>query len=98
MYEAIINWQKDMHELDIKKDWIVFSPGTVPGLDLVIRSIIEDGEKVIIQTPAYPPFFNFSNLKNMEILQNKLIFEDGKYKIDFKDLEEKAKEAKAIVL
>ncbi len=98
VYEAIINWQKDMHELDIKKDWIVFSPGTVPGLDLVIRSIIEDGEKIIIQTPAYPPFFNFSNLKNMEILQNKLIFEDGKYKIDFKDLEEKAKEAKAIVL
>lgn len=98
VYEAIINWQKDMHELDIKKEWIVFTPGTVPGLDLLIRSIIEDGEKIIIQTPVYPPFFKFSNLKNMEILENKLIFEDGKYKIDFEDLEEKAKEAKALVL
>ncbi len=45
VYEAIINWQKDMHELDIKKEWILFAPGTVPGLDLLIRSIIEDGEK-----------------------------------------------------
>ena len=61
VYEAIINWQKDMHELDIKKEWILFAPGTVPGLDLLIRSIIEDGEKIIIQTPVYPPFFKFSN-------------------------------------
>lgn len=98
VYKAIINWQKDMHELDIKKEWIVFTPGTVPGLDLVIRSIVEDGEKIIIQTPAYPPFFNFSNLKNMEILQNKLIFDGNHYTIDFDDLEEKAKLAKAIVL
>lgn len=97
-YEAIINWQKDMHELDIKKEWILFTPGTVPGLNLLIRTIIEDGEKIIIQTPVYPPFFNFSNLKNMEILENKLLFEDGKYKIDFEDSEEKAKEAKALVL
>lgn len=98
VYEAVINWQKDIHELEVKKEWIVFTPGTVPGLDLVIRSIIEDGEKIIIQTPIYPPFFNFSNLKNMEILQNKLIFTDNKYKIDFDDLEEKAKISKAIVL
>lgn len=98
VYEAIVNWQKDMHELEVKKDWIVFAPGTVPGLDLVIRAIIDDGEKIIIQTPVYPPFYNFSNLKNMEILQNKLVFKDNKYEIDFEDLEEKAKEAKAIVL
>lgn len=98
VYEAIINWQKDMHELDIKKEWIVFTPGTVPGLDLAIRTIIDDGEKVIIQTPVYPPFFNFSNLKNMQILQNKLVFKNNKYEIDFEDLEEKAKEAKTIVL
>lgn len=98
VYEAVINWQKDIHELEVKKEWIVFTPGTVPGLDLVFRSIIEDGEKIIIQTPIYPPFFNFSNLKNMEILQNKLIFTDNKYKIDFDDLQEKAKISKAIVL
>lgn len=98
VYDAIIKWQKDMHELDVKKEWIVFVPGTVPGLDLVIRSIIDDDEKIIIQTPVYPPFFNFSNLKDMEILQNRLIFKDNKYEIDFEDLEEKAKKAKAIVL
>lgn len=98
VYEAIIKWQKDMHELNVKKEWIMFAPGTVPGIDLVVRAIIGDGEKVIIQTPVYPPFFKFSNLKNMETLQNNLIFKDNRLTIDFEDLEEKAKDAKAIIL
>jgi cystathionine beta-lyase len=29
-YQAIMNWIKQKHQWEIKKDWISFSPGVVP--------------------------------------------------------------------
>jgi cystathionine beta-lyase len=34
---------------------IVFLPGVVPGLYLSCRAFTEPGERVVVQTPVYPP-------------------------------------------
>lgn len=99
-YNAIINWISRHHGWKIERDWIMFSPGVVPGISAIIRSITKPGDKVILQRPVYYPFFANIEHNGRHILNNLLKYEDGYYKIDFQDLEEKAKDprAKALIL
>lgn len=97
-YEAVIKHVYKEHGYKIEKEWIIFIPGVVPALDLFVRSFVGNKENIIIQTPVYPPFHSLSNLKEMKILKNPLKNVNGRYEIDFKDLEEKAQDAKALIL
>lgn len=47
------------------------------------------GENILVQTPVYNIFFNSIVNNGRNILENKLIYDEGRYKIDFEDLEEK---------
>ena len=44
------------HDWEIKKEEIIFSPGTVHALNVAVRAFTEPGDGVIIQRPVYPPF------------------------------------------
>lgn len=73
----------------IEKEWLIFCTGVIPAISSIVRKITTPAEKVVIQTPVYNIFFN-SILNNGRVVnENKLIYENGKYSIDFKDLEEK---------
>jgi len=97
-YESIISWNKRHHQWDIKKEWIAFSPGVVPSLSLSVLSYTEPGDKVIIQPPVYPPFFFTIKDNNRQIVENPLILAEGKYSMDFDDLEKKLTDAKMFIL
>lgn len=96
--EALIHWVEKRHEWDIKPEWIVFSTGVVPIFNTVIQEFTDVGDKVIIQRPVYHPFGFAVDDNNREISDNSLIYKDGKYTIDFEDLERKAKDPKAKVM
>lgn len=98
-YESIINWVKKRHNWDIKKEWILFSPGIVPGLNIAALTFVEPNEKIIIQPPIYPPFFGVVKNNKRNSLENPLKFNGEKYIIDFKDLERKIdKDTKMLLL
>jgi len=44
-----------LYSWDVSPGDIVFLPGVVPGLYLSCRAFTESGEKVVVQTPVYPP-------------------------------------------
>ena len=99
-FDAVINWQKKRHGWDIKKDWITFCPGIVPGLNMIIRAMTHPGDKVIVQPPVYYPFFDVILNNGRQIEKNSLKLENGQYRMDFDDLQKKAKDprSKAIIL
>lgn len=86
LYDSIINWVKDRYNWEIKKEWIVFTPGVVAGFNFGIRSITEESEGVIIQPPVYPPFFNVVKDMGRKLVQNPLIMDKGNYHINFDEL------------
>ncbi len=58
-----------------------------------IRAFAYPGDKVVIQPPVYPPFQAITKNNGCQLLTNPLIQdENGKYQIDFEDLEEKLKD------
>lgn len=97
-FESFINWVKRRHQWEIEKDWILFSPGIVTAANAAVLAYSEKGDGVIVQPPVYFPFFDSITRNNRKQLNNQLIYLEQTYQIDFDDLEEKAKEAKLILL
>jgi cysteine-S-conjugate beta-lyase len=99
-YNSIIKWWKERHNYNINKEWIVYSPGVVPAVNMLIKAFTNPGDKVILQTPVYHPFFSAVKSNGCEIIENPLKLVDNKYYMDFEDLEHKLKDfkVKAIVL
>ncbi|MFC2107072.1 MalY/PatB family protein [Bacteroidota bacterium] len=90
-FEAIINWFKRRHNWEIRKEDIIYSPGTVHALKIAVKAYTNPGDGVIIQRPVYPPFTRVTEENGRVVVNNELINNDGYYTIDFNDLEEKAR-------
>jgi cystathionine beta-lyase len=98
-YEAVINWQQRRYGWDIRKEWILFSPGVVTGLNVIVQALTEPGDRIIVQPPVYFPFFSCVEKNGRTLLYNQLIEKSGIYSIDFEDLEDKMKAgAKMLIL
>jgi cystathionine beta-lyase len=85
-FSAVINWLKNQHQWEVKRDWISFSPGVVPALTLIVNALTKPGDKIIVQSPVYFPFFTTILNTGRQLINNQLVLENGKYKMDFQDL------------
>lgn len=97
-YQHIINWFERHHQWDIEKDWILFSPGIVPALSMVVLALSREGDEIIVQPPVYFPFFGAVQQHNRKLIYNTLIKSDNTYAIDFDSLEKQAATAKMLIL
>lgn len=88
-YNAVVNWMKKRHNWDIKREWIIFTPGVVPALSYAIRAYSEIGDNVVIQTPVYHLFKQTIINNQRNVITNPLKYENGTYIMDFEDLEKK---------
>ena len=88
-YKALEDWIDKRHGWKIQRDWITFSPGVVPALNELVRSLTQLGDKILIQSPVYPPFFHVIRNHGREVVNSQLRLENGRYTMDFADLEEK---------
>jgi len=97
-YDVIQQWMKTRFNWQIEKEWIVPCYGVVPSINFAITAYSKEGDGIIIQTPLYPPFKSSVKHKNRKLLDNRLVYYDGKYSINLADFEAKAKEAKLFLL
>lgn len=88
-YDATVGWMKRRHNWTIEKDWITFCPGVVPALHIIVQNFTNPGDKILIQPPVYYPFMSVIEKNGREIAYNPLQFENGRYTMDFDDLEKK---------
>lgn len=64
------------------------------GLAMAVRAVTEPGDAVLIQPPVYYPFYSIIRDNGRRIIENELVYQDGRYTIDFADLERKIAEEK----
>lgn len=93
-YQAIKDWYFNRFGWKIETEWIVPAYGVVPSLNFAINAYSKEGEGIIVQTPLYPPFSDSVRRQGRKVLDNRLIYQNGSYQIDFADFEAKAREAK----
>lgn len=97
-YDAIYLWMKERFAWEVEREWIVPAYGVVSSIHFSIEALTQPGEGVIVQTPIYPPFMASVHKHRRKLLENRLLYREGKYGIDFEDFEAKAKEAKLFLL
>ncbi|SDI80603.1 MalY/PatB family protein [Natribacillus halophilus] len=97
---AIQEWTHRRFQWDIQPEDMTFTPGVVPAIHHLINAFTDEDDGIIIQTPVYHPFFALLRSNRRTLLENRLLEgENGKYEIDFEDLEAQMKKgAKMIIL
>ncbi|AFH42667.1 pyridoxal phosphate-dependent aminotransferase [Fervidicoccus fontis] len=94
-YETVVNWFERRYKWSIKREWIVYTPGVIPAISTAIATFTNPGDKIIVQPPVYYPFFRSVESNGRRILANPLVLHDKRYEMNFRDLEEKAKDPRA---
>ncbi len=85
--QAIVDryWKK--YRWKIEPEWIVLTPGVIPALNVAIRALTIPGDEVVLQEPVYYPFFPAVKQSGCQVVTNKLKLENGRYEMDYDDLE-----------
>ncbi len=89
-YQALIRWLDRHHGWKTEKDWIVFSPGIVPAINMAVLSYTQPGDSIIVQPPVYTPFLEAVKNHGRTLVYNPLKAENGRLNMDLNDLEQKA--------
>ena len=67
----------------------------VQALQHLLALDAKEGDGVIVQPPVYFPFYSIIRQLRLRRIDNPLVLQDGRYEMDFEDLEEKIKKEKA---
>lgn len=96
--DSIVSWMGRRHGWAIDGSWIVPAPGVVPALAVIVQAFTQPGDGVLIQPPVYHPFKRTIESWGRRVVENPLVERDGRYEVDFDDLEQKARQAKVMFL
>jgi cystathionine beta-lyase len=88
-YRAVSGWFRDRFGWETKPEWLVKTPGVVFALAMAVRALTKPGDAVLIQPPVYYPFFSVVRDNDRKLVESPLVYENGRYSIDFTDFEEK---------
>lgn len=99
-WKAQIKWMREHHNIEIKEEELLYSHSVVASMSVAINAFSEVGDKVIVQTPVYSPFFHSVIENERELLKNPLKQDiDGSYSFDIEDLKSKVdKDTKLLLL
>jgi len=88
-FQAIMDWQERRHGYRVQKEWLICTPAVVTAISVAIQTFTEPNDQILIQSPVYPAFFSCITKNGRQLVDNPLKYEDGRYVMDFEDLEQK---------
>lgn len=92
--QAVTGWFARRFHWQAQPEWLVKTPGVVFALAMAIRAVTQPGDGVLIQPPVYYPFFHVIQNNGRKLVENPLVYANGRYTMDFADLERKIVEHK----
>lgn len=85
----LVSWYEHHHGWKVEGAWNTITPGVVYGIAQAIRAYTKPGDAVLIQQPVYYPFSEVILDNDRRLINNELVFDGAKYRIDFEDFERK---------
>lgn len=86
--DSIVGWLDRRHHWPVRKEFINFVPGVVKGFAFAIDEFTEKGDGVIIQPPVYHPFRIVTESLGRTVVNNPLVLDGGRYRMDLKNLKQ----------
>lgn len=88
-YESVVKWMRNRHNVDINVEDVVYTPGVVTAINFLLKILIKENDKVLVQSPVYHSFFRVLNENKCDVVQSELFIKDNRYEIDFDEFENK---------
>ena len=82
-FAAVQGWMARRHGFRPEKDWFITSPGIVPALYELVKSLTEPGDGVLMLSPVYHPFRFAAQEQGREAVFCPLIERERTYDVDF---------------
>ena len=86
-FDAIAAWEESVHGYKADREWIGYAPGVITAINQAYLTFTEPGDKIIVQPPVYDHFRLYIERLGRVAVDNPLIFEDGRYRMDLEGLE-----------
>ena len=93
--DAIIKWQKDHNDADVKPENIGYENGVLGGVATALNVLCSKGDNVLVHAPTYVGFTGTLTNNGYHIVHSELKRdEDSIWRMDFEDMEKKIVENK----
>ena len=86
-YDAYVNWWKNRHGVEYKRDDLIFCTGVIPIISSCVRKLTTPAENVLIMTPVYNIFYNCIRNNGRNVRELPLDYDGREYRVDFDRLE-----------
>lgn len=95
-YEELVSqWMKRRYGQETKNEWVVFSPRINMALNMAVETFTNEGDGIVLHTPAYTALQNAVEKYHRVMIESPLVLENGRYKMDFRQLRRNLDEKKA---
>lgn len=88
-FSAVHDWYAKHFGWETQQEWLTKTPGVVFALAMAVKAFTKAGDGVLINQPVYYPFSEVIKDNKRELINAPLVLKDGKYSLDFADLEAK---------
>lgn len=88
-FEPLQQWFANNFNWNVEQEWLTKTPGVVYAIALAIMAFTNEGDAVLIQQPVYYPFSECIEDNKRKLINSQLVYQDGRYSIDFEDFEAK---------
>jgi len=96
--QAIVDKEKKVNNVNITSEKVVITSGVSEGIQMLISSLIDEGDEILIPGPAYPPYISYSKFYNGKPITYQTI-ENENWQPNTEDIRKKISEkTKAILL
>ena len=85
--QGIVAWNKRRYGIDVNPQSVVITTGVHPGLVAALKTFSPPGSKVLLLTPTYDGFYGDISFVGCKPEESQMKLVDGRYSIDFEDLE-----------
>lgn len=86
-FSSIRRWIKKQIGIDIPKEWILYCPKVNMASSITVDTLTKADAKIITNTPSYSPLKEAVTKNNRILIENPLVIENGKFTMDFNNLE-----------
>lgn len=96
-HTSICSWLKRRHQWEVTREMLTFIPGIVRGQAFALHCFTNPGDKVMVMTPVYHPFFLVTERMGREVVYSPLDLYDGHYHINFDRFRQDIKGCKVLI-
>jgi cysteine-S-conjugate beta-lyase len=85
--ETVIARLEKLYNWTVEKEWLIWLPGLVSGINVTCRAVGEPGDAVVTTVPIYPPFLSAPGNSNRTVIKVPMVLSENRWHVDLEAFE-----------